>query len=218
MKITKFLCMAMAMLASVNLFTACDDDDEEELDQAVNDAVIATTLSQLVQGSPYYEATECIYVNYKGKEVALTEPTKETIYITYADNKNKNLTFSGSGYTFNYGEDLNSKELAMVNGNTLVGNWESTDKIQDFGCFNYTVNGEEKGYSISFYFNDSDSESKFCYQLKDFNSAYEQGKKFFESEEDAETFMKAKMAEIGLTEEIAAQNPSDLYAYEKITF
>lgn len=57
MKITKFLCMAMAMLASVNLFTACDDDDEDEVVDAIeewgNNEIQKAMVDGLMEAAPF---------------------------------------------------------------------------------------------------------------------------------------------------------------------
>ena len=200
MKITKFLCMAMAMLASVNLFTACDDDDEDEVVDAIeewgNNEIQKAMVDGLIEMAPY-QASHCISILVDNELVNITPLKTEELDVAY-DNTVTKLAFALNGKIFGYTESIK-----LVDEKTIVADWQNSNTILNYGGVS-TKSGNK--YSIEFDIEADVPNGNLYYQYKNVDDADDAMDLYFSNEDDYNIFMTEKATKLGLTFEEFVSN------------
>ncbi len=193
MKITKFLCMAMAMLASVNLFTACDDDDEDEVVDAIeewgNNEIQKAMVDGLIEMAPY-QASHCISLDINGVLNQLTPIKTGKLDVAYDESVTK-VGFALNDKIIGYTESMKLSDTKK----TVVANWENSNTILNYGGVIMT-SGQK--YSIEFDIESNKFNGNLYYQYKNSDDADDAINTYFTDTDEQVKFVAEKLSALGI--------------------
>lgn len=193
MKITKFLCMAMAMLASVNLFTACDDDDEDEVVDAIeewgNNEIQKAMVDGLMEAAPF-QASHCISLDINGVLNQLTPIKTGKLDVAYDESVTK-VGFALNDKIIGYTESMKLSDTKK----TVVANWENSNTILNYGGVIMT-SGQK--YSIEFDIESNKFNGNLYYQYKKSDDADDAIGTYFTDTDEQVKFVAEKLSALGI--------------------
>lgn len=193
MKITKFLCMAMAMLASVNLFTACDDDDEDEVVDAIeewgNNEIQKAMVDGLMEAAPF-QASHCISLDINGVLNQLTPIKTGKLDVAYDESVTK-VGFALNDKIIGYTESMKLSDTKK----TVVANWENSNTILNYGGVIMT-SGQK--YSIEFDIESNKFNGNLYYQYKNSDDADDAINTYFTDTDEQVKFVAEKLSALGI--------------------
>lgn len=193
MKITKFLCMAMAMLVSVNLFTACDDDDEDEVVDAIeewgNNEIQKAMVDGLMEAAPF-QASHCISLDINGVLNQLTPIKTGKLGVAYDESVTK-VGFALNDKIIGYTESMKLSDTKK----TVVANWENSNTILNYGGVIMT-SGQK--YSIEFDIESNKFNGNLYYQYKNSDDADDAIGTYFTDTDEQVKFVAEKLSALGI--------------------
>lgn len=193
MKITKFLCMAMAMLVSVNLFTACDDDDEDEVVDAIeewgNNEIQKAMVDGLMEAAPF-QASHCISLDINGVLNQLTPIKTGKLDVAYDESVTK-VGFDLNDKIIGYTESMKLSDTKK----TVVANWENSNTILNYGGVIMT-SGQK--YSIEFDIESNKFNGNLYYQYKNSDDADDAINTYFTDTDEQVKFVAEKLSALGI--------------------
>lgn len=193
MKITKFLCMAMAMLASVNLFTACDDDDKGEVVDAIeewgNNEIQKAMVDGLMEAAPF-QASHCISLDINGVLNQLTPIKTGKLDVAYDESVTK-VGFALNDKIIGYTESMKLSDTKK----TVVANWENSNTILNYGGVIMT-SGQK--YSIEFDIESNKFNGNLYYQYKNSDDADDAINTYFTDTDEQVKFVAEKLSALGI--------------------
>lgn len=193
MKITKFLCMAMAMLVSVNLFTACDDDDEDEVVDAIeewgNNEIQKAMVDGLMEAAPF-QASHCISLDINGVLNQLTPIKTGKLDVAYDESVTK-VGFALNDKIIGYTESMKLSDTKK----TVVANWENSNTILNYGGVIMT-SGQK--YSIEFDIESNKFNGNLYYQYKNSDDADDAINTYFTDTDEQVKFVAEKLSALGI--------------------
>lgn len=211
MKITKFLCMAMAMLVSVNLFTACDDDDEDEVVDAIeewgNNEIQKAMVDGLMEAAPF-QASHCISLDINGVLNQLTPIKTGKLDVAYDESVTK-VGFALNDKIIGYTESMKLSDTKK----TVVANWENSNTILNYGGVIMT-SGQK--YSIEFDIESNKFNGNLYYQYKNSDDADDAINTYFTDTDEQVKFVAEKLSALGIDFEEFVNN-MDNYKFVFVT-
>lgn len=185
--------MAMAMLASVNLFTACDDDDEEEVVDAIeewgNNEIQKAMVDGLIEMAPY-QASHCISLDINGVLNQLTPIKTGKLDVAYDESVTK-VGFALNDKIIGYTESMKLSDTKK----TVVANWENSNTILNYGGVIMT-SGQK--YSIEFDIESNKFNGNLYYQYKNSDDADDAINTYFTDTDEQVKFVAEKLSALGI--------------------
>lgn len=185
--------MAMAMLASVNLFTACDDDDEDEVVDAIeewgNNEIQKAMVDGLIEMAPY-QASHCISLDINGVLNQLTPIKTGKLDVAYDESVTK-VGFALNDKIIGYTESMKLSDTKK----TVVANWENSNTILNYGGVIMT-SGQK--YSIEFDIESNKFNGNLYYQYKNSDDADDAINTYFTDTDEQVKFVAEKLSALGI--------------------
>lgn len=185
--------MAMAMLASVNLFTACDDDDEEEVVDAIeewgNNEIQKAMVDGLMEAAPF-QASHCISLDINGVLNQLTPIKTGKLGVAYDESVTK-VGFALNDKIIGYTESMKLSDTKK----TVVANWENSNTILNYGGVIMT-SGQK--YSIEFDIESNKFNGNLYYQYKNSDDADDAIGTYFTDTDEQVKFVAEKLSALGI--------------------
>lgn len=185
--------MAMAMLASVNLFTACDDDDEEEVVDAIeewgNNEIQKAMVDGLMEAAPF-QASHCISLDINGVLNQLTPIKTGKLDVAYDESVTK-VGFALNDKIIGYTESMKLSDTKK----TVVANWENSNTILNYGGVIMT-SGQK--YSIEFDIESNKFNGNLYYQYKNSDDADDAINTYFTDTDEQVKFVAEKLSALGI--------------------
>lgn len=185
--------MAMAMLASVNLFTACDDDDEDEVVDAIeewgNNEIQKAMVDGLMEAAPF-QASHCISLDINGVLNQLTPIKTGKLDVAYDESVTK-VGFALNDKIIGYTESMKLSDTKK----TVVANWENSNTILNYGGVIMT-SGQK--YSIEFDIESNKFNGNLYYQYKNSDDADDAINTYFTDTDEQVKFVAEKLSALGI--------------------
>lgn len=185
--------MAMAMLVSVNLFTACDDDDEDEVVDAIeewgNNEIQKAMVDGLMEAAPF-QASHCISLDINGVLNQLTPIKTGKLDVAYDESVTK-VGFDLNDKIIGYTESMKLSDTKK----TVVANWENSNTILNYGGVIMT-SGQK--YSIEFDIESNKFNGNLYYQYKNSDDADDAINTYFTDTDEQVKFVAEKLSALGI--------------------
>lgn len=185
--------MAMAMLVSVNLFTACDDDDEDEVVDAIeewgNNEIQKAMVDGLMEAAPF-QASHCISLDINGVLNQLTPIKTGKLDVAYDESVTK-VGFALNDKIIGYTESMKLSDTKK----TVVANWENSNTILNYGGVIMT-SGQK--YSIEFDIESNKFNGNLYYQYKNSDDADDAINTYFTDTDEQVKFVAEKLSALGI--------------------
>lgn len=203
--------MAMAMLVSVNLFTACDDDDEDEVVDAIeewgNNEIQKAMVDGLMEAAPF-QASHCISLDINGVLNQLTPIKTGKLDVAYDESVTK-VGFALNDKIIGYTESMKLSDTKK----TVVANWENSNTILNYGGVIMT-SGQK--YSIEFDIESNKFNGNLYYQYKNSDDADDAINTYFTDTDEQVKFVAEKLSALGIDFEEFVNN-MDNYKFVFVT-